>query len=130
MDDLEFKEQAEVFSKVVRAGKRTYFFDVKSTQSNELYLAITESKKRYNDDGKYFYEKHKIYIYKEDFDKFVDNFNESINFIHSNQTNSEITSVTEKNNTEEPVMQEMNYNYSNLKFEDLGVTSNSSDKME
>jgi hypothetical protein len=63
--------KAEIFSQRVRAGKRTYFFDVKATRSNDYYLTITESKRRYKEDG-YFYEKHKIFLYKEDFDKFVD----------------------------------------------------------
>jgi hypothetical protein len=65
------QEKAEIYSQRVRAGKRTYFFDVKSTRSNDYYLTITESKRRFKDDG-YFYEKHKIFLYKEDFDKFVE----------------------------------------------------------
>ena len=61
----------ELFSKAVRAGKRTYFFDVKSTRSGENYLTITESKKRFDQPtGKFFYEKHKLFLYQEDFDKF------------------------------------------------------------
>jgi hypothetical protein len=60
----------EIYSQRVRAGKRTYFFDVKSTRSNDYYLTITESKRRYKEDG-YYYEKHKIFLYKEDFDKFI-----------------------------------------------------------
>jgi len=64
-------EREEIYSQRVRAGKRTYFFDVKATRSNDYYLTITESKRRYKDDG-YFYEKHKIFLYKEDFDKFID----------------------------------------------------------
>ena len=60
----------EIFSKAVRAGKRTYFFDVKTTKGNDLYLTITESKKKTNHDGKSHYEKHKIFLYKEDFSKF------------------------------------------------------------
>lgn len=63
----------DIYSKSVRAGKRTYFFDVKSTRSNELYLTITESKRRFNQQtGKFFYEKHKLFLYREDFDKFQD----------------------------------------------------------
>jgi len=62
-------ERKEIFSKRIRAGKRTYFFDVKATRSNDYYLTITESKRRYKDDG-YTYEKHKIFLYKEDFNKF------------------------------------------------------------
>ncbi len=60
----------EVYSKVVRAGKRTYFFDVKSTRNNDLYLTLTESKKTFQD-GKPSFQKHKIFLYKEDFDKFT-----------------------------------------------------------
>jgi hypothetical protein len=68
----------DVFSKAVRAGKRTYFFDVKSTRTNELYLTITESKKRFNQqNGRFFYEKHKLFLYREDFDKFIDALKES-----------------------------------------------------
>lgn len=61
----------EIYSRRVRAGKRTYFFDVKATRSQDYYLTITESKKRFKDDG-FFYEKHKIFLYKEDFNKFID----------------------------------------------------------
>jgi hypothetical protein len=61
----------EIYSQRVRAGKRTYFFDVKSTRSNDYYLTITESKRRYKEEG-YFYEKHKIFLYKEDFNKFLE----------------------------------------------------------
>jgi hypothetical protein len=61
----------EIYSQRVRAGKRTYFFDVKSTRSNDYYLTITESKRRYKEEG-YYYEKHKIFLYKEDFNKFVE----------------------------------------------------------
>ena len=64
-------DKNEIFSKRVRAGKRTYFFDVKATRSNDYYLTITESKRKYKDDG-FTYEKHKIFLYKEDFNKFLD----------------------------------------------------------
>ncbi|MBS1568674.1 MAG: PUR family DNA/RNA-binding protein [Bacteroidetes bacterium] len=65
-------EREDVYSKVVRAGKRTYFFDVRSTRGNDLFLTITESKKRLHEDGGTSYEKHKIFLYKEDFEKFMD----------------------------------------------------------
>lgn len=71
----------EIHSKVVRAGKRTYFFDVKATRRNDYYLTITESKKRFGRDGKFFYEKHKLFLYKEDFDKFAEAITEVIEFI-------------------------------------------------
>ena len=75
----------DVFSKSVRAGKRTYFFDVKSTKRNEYYLTITESKKRYDDSGNSYFEKHKIFLYQEDFDNFLEGFNEVISYIKENQ---------------------------------------------
>ncbi len=69
----------EVFSKAVRAGKRTYFFDVKATKGSDFYLTITESKKRFSQDGgKFFYEKHKIFLYKEDFEKFAEGLQETV----------------------------------------------------
>ena len=77
-------EREEIFSKVVRAGKRTYFLDVKSTRRNDFYLTITESKKRFNRDGRHYFEKHKIFLYKEDFEKFTENLQDVINFIKNN----------------------------------------------
>lgn len=65
-------DREDVYSKAVRAGKRTYFFDVKSTRGRDLYLTITESKKHTHEDGTATYDKHKIFLYKEDFDKFQD----------------------------------------------------------
>ncbi len=80
MEENSQKERAEIFSQRVRAGKRTYFFDVKSTRSNDYYLTITESRRRYKDDG-FFYEKHKIFLYKEDFNKFVMALQETVDHI-------------------------------------------------
>jgi len=74
-------EQEEIFSKVMRAGRRTYFFDVRSTKAGDYYLTITESKKFTNDDGSFHYKKHKIYLYKEDFSEFKDNLEEMINYV-------------------------------------------------
>lgn len=71
----------DVFSKPVRAGKRTYFFDVKATKSNDYYLTITESKRRVEKDGRFVYDKHKIFLYKEDFIKFTEGLEEVIQFI-------------------------------------------------
>src|SRR6267154_4247813 len=87
------RERDEIFSKAVRAGKRTYFFDVKSTRGNDYYLTITESKKRFGQDGKFFYEKHKIFLYKEDFEKFLDGLNEAVDNIRENAP--PVTSVSE-----------------------------------
>ena len=77
-------QREEIFSKVVRAGKRTYFLDVKATRRNDYYLTITESKKKFNRDGRHYFEKHKIFLYKEDFDKFTENLQEVIDFIKTN----------------------------------------------
>ena len=71
----------EIFSKVVRAGRRTYFFDVRETRAGDYYLTITESKKFTNEDGTFYYKKHKIYLYKEDFDDFNSSLNETFDFI-------------------------------------------------
>ncbi|GAB5400395.1 MAG: PUR family DNA/RNA-binding protein [Aureisphaera sp.] len=74
-------EKEEIYSKVMRAGRRTYFFDVRETKAGDYYLTITESKKFTNDDGSFHYKKHKIYLYKEDFADFSDNLNEMIQYI-------------------------------------------------
>lgn len=71
----------DVYSKPVRAGKRTYFFDVKATKGNDYYLTITESKRRIEKDGRFVYDKHKIFLYKEDFQKFSEGLEEVIKFI-------------------------------------------------
>ncbi len=81
MSDHYTMEQEEIFSKVMRAGRRTYFFDVRSTKAGDFYLTITESKKFTNDDGSYHYKKHKIYLYKEDFIEFKDTLDEMINYV-------------------------------------------------
>src|SRR3954467_12561290 len=97
--DNRYNDQQEIFSRPVKAGKRTYFFDVKSTKGNDYYLTITESKKRFGDDGKFFYEKHKLFLYKEDFEKFAEGLNEAVAHIktispvveHEHSTDSDTT---------------------------------------
>ena len=86
MTDIEKNEgfeRAEIFSKAVRAGKRTYFFDVKTTRKNEYYITITESKKRFDTDGRFHFEKHKMFLYKEDFSKFMEGLTDAVNYIKS-----------------------------------------------
>jgi hypothetical protein len=81
-------EQNEIYSKVVRAGKRTYFFDIKSTKGNDLYITLTESKKTFGEEGDGNYQKHKIFLYKEDFEKFregLDDVLAKIDELKSNQ---------------------------------------------
>lgn len=81
MSDQYMMEKEEIYSKVMRAGRRTYFFDVRSTKAGDYYLTITESKKFTNDDGSFHYKKHKIYLYKEDFHEFKDHVEEMIQYI-------------------------------------------------
>lgn len=105
-DGSKFRE--EVFSKAVRAGKRTYFFDVKATRRNEYYLTVTESKKRSDSNGHSFYEKHKIFLYKEDFEKFTEGLADIIEYIKENQPY-----------IEELDSDSVTADYSNVEFEDL-----------
>lgn len=108
----------EIHTEIVRAGKRTYFFDVKTTRNDEYYLTITESKKRFGDNGKFHFEKHKLFLYKEDFDKFADSLQEVVNFIREKQPQQEATPKVEK--TEEvEVVAESAEKISDIKFEDI-----------
>ena len=81
MKDQVHNGQEEIHSKVLRAGRRTYFFDVRATKADDYYLTITESKKHTNENGNQFYKKHKIYLYKEDFENFREILEEITSFI-------------------------------------------------
>lgn len=81
MNDYKERQENEIFTKVLKAGRRTYFFDVRETKAGDYYLTITESKKSFGDNGEVSFEKHKIYLYKEDFKAFQEMFNESTRFI-------------------------------------------------
>ena len=81
MGDKDLMDQEEIYSKVLRAGRRTYFFDVRSTKAGDYYLTITESKKFTHDDGSFHYKKHKIYLYKEDFTAFREIMEEMMDYI-------------------------------------------------
>lgn len=86
MEFSEAKDHNELFSQAVKAGKRTYFFDVKETKTNEKFLVITESKKRFdNENGQFFYEKHKIFLYPEDFEKFKGTFENALKFVETGE---------------------------------------------
>ncbi len=100
MDD--YGKPAEIFSKVLRAGRRTYFFDVRATKGNDYFLTITESKKFTNDDGSSHYKKHKIYLYKEDFDGFYDSLEEVTRYIAERKAADQNGSPV----SEEPVSEE------------------------
>jgi len=121
MEELENKEirKEEVYSRVVRAGKRTYFFDVKATRAGENYLTITESKRRFdNEQGKFFYEKHKVFLYREDFDKFLTGLNEVMHFV---ETGEKVEIPEEEAKPEKD-------HHTDLEFEDLGDSGKDSDK--
>lgn len=119
----------EIHSMAVRAGKRTYFFDVKATRRNDYYLTITESKKRFNRDGKFFYEKHKLFLYKEDFDKFADSLNEIIAFIREANPqpieldDSPVAENIIKAEPSEDLVENVK-DFTNVEFEDLGEEGN------
>ncbi len=94
-DGMEMNDRDEIYSKPVRAGKRTYFFDVKATRNNDYYLTITESKKKLEKDGSQNYEKHKIFLYKEDFDKFAEGLDNAVAYIKA-ALNGETMAVHEE----------------------------------
>ncbi|MBN2668314.1 MAG: DUF3276 family protein [Bacteroidales bacterium] len=103
----DFSKREDIYSQSVRAGKRTYFFDVKETKNKELYLTVTESKKQFQEGKKPFFEKHKIFLYKEDFEKFGIAFKEAIAFIEERQPYIP---------SEEDEQQDV---YTDIEFEDL-----------
>ena len=80
-DGMDTNDRDEIYSNAVKAGERTYFFDVKATRNNDYYLTITESKKKFDNNGNPSYEKHKVFLYKEDFDKFVEGLEEAIGVV-------------------------------------------------
>jgi cation transport regulator ChaB len=117
-EDKNSKE--EIFTRVVRAGKRTYFFDVKATRKDDYYLTITESKKRLGKEGKVFYEKHKIFLYKEDFDKFTEGLKDAVTYIDNGRAETEAHSIASNIETSDQKDTLVSAEYTNIEFEDLG----------
>jgi hypothetical protein len=110
-EGMDQQDRDEIYSKVIRAGKRTYFFDVKATRGDDYFLTITESKKVFDNEGNSHYEKHKIFLYKEDFDKFAQGFDETVGFIsniRSGIISADQTSVSPQSRMDD------------VAFEDLG----------
>ena len=101
----------DVYSKPVKAGKRTYFFDVKATKGNDLYLTITESKRKVEGDGSFSYYKHKIFLYKEDFEKFRDGLDEVISYISKRAPQTEYS--------ERKSQDDQNGRFTDVEFEEL-----------
>ncbi|EKF54255.1 hypothetical protein I215_13487 [Galbibacter marinus] len=129
MSDKDFVEKDEIFSKVLRAGRRTYFFDVRGTKAGDYYLTITESKKFTHDDGSYHYKKHKIYLYKEDFSAFQENLTEMIDYIIDEKGEEVISERHQKDFKKENFSAEQNENqeevsvttekFTDISFEDI-----------
>ncbi len=120
------KHIEEIFSKSLRAGRRTYFFDVRSTKAGDYYMTITESKRDFTEDGTPFYKKHKIYLYKEDFTQFQENLKEVSDYIIKEKGEEIIsdTKISEKENTkteeENTKTEETNTDFTEVSFDDLG----------
>jgi hypothetical protein len=116
------RDKEEIFSRTVRAGKRTYFFDVKATIAEEQYLTITESKRRFNNEqGKFFYEKHKLFLYREDFEKFINGLNDAIEFIQTGKAPERIEpGLQENHGSTEPQASDKHLDIS---FDDLNESS-------
>ena len=128
-------EREEIFSKVLRAGRRTYFFDVRSTKAGDYYLTLTESKKFTNEDGSFHYKKHKIYLYKEDFTEFSNILNEMTDFVISEkgeeviserhqkdfkkEENSESTEESIDENEKEEGSNESSNEFTDVSFDDI-----------
>lgn len=125
MSDRDLMDQEEIHSKVLRAGRRTYFFDVRSTKAGDYYLTITESKKFTHDDGSFHYKKHKIYLYKEDFEAFKENVEEMMDFI-INEKGTEVISERhqkdfkkEEGESSPEVEEKPNGSFTDVSFDDI-----------
>ena len=126
MEEKDFLDTEEIFSKVLRAGRRTYFFDVRATRANDYYLTITESKKFTHDYGSFHYKKHKIYLYKEDFELFKDILNEMTTYVFDERGEEVISERHQRDFKREYYAEGLNEveatpnrSYRSLDFEDL-----------
>ena len=115
---MEYDKKDEVYSKVVRAGKRTYFFDVKATRGNDLYVTITESKKVHTD-GREYYQKHKLFLYKEDFEKSADGLTDVVDKIAELKTSGEYVEADTDSQQEDKSKDSSIEDFSEVSFEDL-----------
>jgi hypothetical protein len=127
MSEKGYIEQEEIFSQVLRAGRRTYFFDVRETKASDYYLTITESKKFTHDDGSFHYKKHKIYLYKEDFEEFSTMLNQATKYV-LDEKGQEVISERHQKDYHKPTDDEKNgavneeassESFTDIKFEDI-----------
>ena len=126
----ENRDIKEIFSKSVRAGRRTYFFDVRSTRAEDYYMTVTESKRDFNEEGTPFYKKHKIYLYKEDFAKFKAALNEVSDYIIKEKGEEVITNTEGKRNEITENTTELNKDKREVKKEKAGIKKNIKTKVK
>ncbi|WP_396178489.1 PUR family DNA/RNA-binding protein [Flavobacterium sp.] len=128
MREHDISEKEEIFSKVLRAGRRTYFFDVRATKADDYYITITESKKFTEEDGSFHFKKHKIYLYKEDFSAFAEILDEMTSYVLNHKGEEVISErhqrdykkdfFSEKDETIHPEEPRLN-SFTDLRFEDI-----------
>ncbi|MBL6649367.1 MAG: PUR family DNA/RNA-binding protein [Flavobacteriaceae bacterium] len=134
MEEKNYNANEDIYSKILRAGRRTYFFDVRSTKAGDYYLTISESKKFTNEDGSFYFKKHKIYLYKEDFQGFSDLLNEMTQYIIDEKGFEVISDIHQKDykkeehnspnndiieNNEKADEKEKKENFTDLDFDDI-----------
>ena len=121
MGNNDMMEKEEIYSKVLRAGRRTYFFDVRATKAGDYYLTITESKKFTNEDGSFHYKKHKIYLYKEDFAEFRDLVGEMTDYIINEKGEEVISDRHQSDYVKEdaPNEETVSESFTDVNFEDI-----------
>ncbi|WP_169630205.1 PUR family DNA/RNA-binding protein [Flavobacterium humi] len=124
MNEHDMLEKEEIFSKVLRAGRRTYFFDVRSTKADDYYITITESKKFTEEDGSFHFKKHKIYLYKEDFAAFTDILGEMTSYVLNNKGEEVISERHQKDfkkeyNTETAEETKTTGSFTDIDFDDI-----------
>ncbi|MGG5577026.1 PUR family DNA/RNA-binding protein [Myroides sp. C15-4] len=121
MRDNEMLEKEEIFSKVLRAGRRTYFFDVRATKADDYYITVTESKKFTEDDGSFHFKKHKIYLYKEDFTAFKDILDEMTEYVVNHKGEEVISERHQKDFKKEYPKEESDSlnNFTDVEFDDI-----------
>ncbi len=119
MEEKDFLEKDEIFSKVQRAGRRTYFFDVRATKSDDYYITITESKKFTEEDGSFHFKKHKIYLYKEDFAEFKEILDEMTDYVLQNKGEEVISERHQKDYKKEENGSSSSSSYTDVNFDDI-----------
>ncbi|CAM3547904.1 PUR family DNA/RNA-binding protein [Flavobacterium gelidilacus] len=126
MSDKDMYEKEDIFSKVLRAGRRTYFFDVRSTKADDYYITITESKKFTEEDGSYHFKKHKIYLYKEDFAAFKEILDEMTDYVLEHKGEEVISERHQKDfkkesfeNQEDAIEESSKNSFTDISFDDI-----------